>query len=315
LSLGGPLDILMGKPLPVECFESLFLGATDDSKKRLITEVKWLVDSKERFLEYLKAFEKEGLSRYGKLKISLEVDVGLCRGGFETPRSLKDFLETIKTESVQVTGLMGYDGHLGLGPSFLRAFEFGRISKNYQAFAEVLEKNRKESEPFVFNGAGSRTFSFYKSLVNDVAIGSGFLSPAHFKTGILKDHKAAVFIAAPILKEEFLKKAPFLGKFLTKLLKIFLYPGYRHFFIYGGGWGEIEYPKGAKPGLFYNHGINKNLLPNQELISVSGDFKGTRGNQVFYRPQESDILMNFNELIVVQGGNVIEKWSPFSRRL
>jgi D-serine deaminase-like pyridoxal phosphate-dependent protein len=97
------LDILLGTPLPVDAFVRL---ATYNGWNT----INWLIDTKERLNQYLYYAQKEHI----RIKINLEIDVGLHRGGFETTKDFAEAVEIIKQNSqyLELTGLMGYDGHV-----------------------------------------------------------------------------------------------------------------------------------------------------------------------------------------------------------
>jgi D-serine deaminase-like pyridoxal phosphate-dependent protein len=68
--------------------------------------IQWLVDTKEKVDEYLKFLK----TRNKKIQISIEIDIGLHRGGF----NILDFKEAIQIikeneEYFELKGLMGYD--------------------------------------------------------------------------------------------------------------------------------------------------------------------------------------------------------------
>jgi D-serine deaminase-like pyridoxal phosphate-dependent protein len=39
------------------------------------------------------------------------------------------------------------------------------------------------------------------------------------------------------------------------------------------------------------------------------------GDFVFYRPLESDVIVQFDEIWVVRGGKIIDSWHPIAHRL
>lgn len=97
------LDILLGKPLPIDAFARL--AAYDGWNS-----INWLIDTKQRLNQYLYYAQKEHI----QIKVNLEIDVGLHRGGFEAIEDFAETLEIIKQNRkyLELTGLMGYDGHV-----------------------------------------------------------------------------------------------------------------------------------------------------------------------------------------------------------
>src|SRR5262249_17388650 len=75
---------LMGKPVPViaakRFFEREKAGAAFDSAK----QVQWLVDTHERLAEYRELAQARHALTGSPLRVNLEIDVGLHRGGFRT---------------------------------------------------------------------------------------------------------------------------------------------------------------------------------------------------------------------------------------
>ena len=104
------LDILLGKPLPVDAFVRLAIYNGWNT-------INWLIDTKERLNQYLYYAQKEHI----RIKINLEIDVGLHRGGFESIKDFAEAVEIIKQNSqcLELTGLMGYDGHVPYVPFYI----------------------------------------------------------------------------------------------------------------------------------------------------------------------------------------------------
>ena len=71
------LDLLLGKPLPADALPRL-------SVNKGWNTINWLIDTKERLNEYLAFAKKENT----RLKLSVEIDVGLHRGGFEDMKAI-----------------------------------------------------------------------------------------------------------------------------------------------------------------------------------------------------------------------------------
>ena len=116
-----------GKPVPVAAVASLLQG--DPGLRQLATRVVWLVDTAERIRQYQELAGARGVI----LKIAVEIDVGLRRGGFDPGRNLRDGLEALAASpALTFAGMMGYEPHLPALPSLLgireraeRAFRTG----------------------------------------------------------------------------------------------------------------------------------------------------------------------------------------------
>ena len=70
-------DQLLGKPLPVAAAAGLFDALPAAKGKLAARRIQWLIDTPQRLKQYEALAKKLGL----KLRINLEVDVGLHRGG------------------------------------------------------------------------------------------------------------------------------------------------------------------------------------------------------------------------------------------
>ena len=102
-------DVLLGKPMPVNAVRTYYAKQTNpqfDSAK----QVQWLVDTPERLQQYLALAKSLGTH----MRVNLELDVGLHRGGFEQHESL-DAVMRIMDENpahLSLSGFMGYEPHL-----------------------------------------------------------------------------------------------------------------------------------------------------------------------------------------------------------
>ena len=102
-------DVLMGKPLPVAAARR-FYQTLPDSGFRPEQQLQWLIDSEQRLREYQQMAHDLGL----QLQISLELDIGLHRGGFAGPDTLSPVLERIAADPqhLELSGFMGYEAFL-----------------------------------------------------------------------------------------------------------------------------------------------------------------------------------------------------------
>ena len=105
-------DQLLGKPVPVAALAQM-LGGLKPSQKKALSNVQWLVDTPERASQY------GALARAQKLplRINLEIDVGLHRGGMAPGEGLQAALdEIVNTPELSLSGLMGYEPHVAKMP-------------------------------------------------------------------------------------------------------------------------------------------------------------------------------------------------------
>ena len=102
-------DFLVGKPFPVDSARWI-LEQSDDKCRDATDRVKWLVDTLPRLEQYLELAKEKKI----RLKVSLEIDVGLHRGGVGSPAELHPLLKLLaeNTEHLQFTGFMGYEPYI-----------------------------------------------------------------------------------------------------------------------------------------------------------------------------------------------------------
>lgn len=310
------LDILLGKPLPAEALVRL-------SEIKGWNTINWLVDTKERLHEYL-AFAKRKNTR---IKISIEINVGLQRGGFETVQQLAAAVEIIKADSVhlELTGLMGYDGHVPFVPFYInkdRAINkaFVKVQESYGAFVDELKKHYDIEfiRSLTFNSGGSRTYFYYPDYkdytpVNDIAMGSGFLAPAEFPELQELGHMPALFLCSPILKKTESAKLPHAEK-ISPLVNRWNPNLKVSYFMLGGGWpGDLVAPKGIQRNPFWDQeGKNySNLLPNQSICSSSDENKLHVGDFVFSHAWEGDGMLCFNRILLYRQSKITGNWKTY----
>ena len=310
------LDILLGKPLPVDAVARL-------SALKGWNSINWLVDTKERLNEYL-AFAKKGNT---PIKISLEIDIGLHRGGFETTAQFAEALEIIKANAqyLQLTGLMGYDGHVPYVPFYINkehaisnAFEDAQ-----QSYSKFVDELKKHSDPafvntLTFNSGGSRTYFRYRDFkgttpVNDVAMGSGFLCPAQFPELEQLGHQPVLFLSSPVLKKIASSELPFAEKISPIVnwwnpnLKV-------SYYMLGGGWpGNEVAPTGLvrNPFLSENDLGYSNLLPNQSLSCSSDESNMQVGDFIFSQAWEGDGMLVFEKVLLYRKNKIVGEWETY----
>ena len=310
------LDILLGKPLPADAFARLSIYKGWNT-------VNWLVDTKERLNEYLAYAKKEN----ALVKISLEIDVGLHRGGFETTAQMAEAVEMIKANSqyLQLTGLMGYDGHVPYVPFYInkqKAIEkaFANVQQCYSGFVEELKKHydAKFISSLTLNSGGSRTYFYYGNFkgttpVNDIAMGSGFLAPAQFPELLKLGHQPALFLSSPVLKKIETSELPLAEKFSPLVnwgnpnLKV-------SYYMLGGGWpGEPLAPAGIQKNPFWDENDlgYTNLLPNQAILSSSDQNDLNVGDFVFYHAWEGDGMLSFKQIELYRRNKIVGEWDTY----
>lgn len=299
-------DVLMGKPMPVQAAR-VFYGKLGSSGFDPGRQLQWLIDTPQRLDEYKALAASLGLN----LRINVEIDVGLHRGGVEDPDELASMLETIAADPGHLTfaGLMGYEPHLtGLGAT-LEHPAVQDVIHRYRACIDRLKAAGFKPDSLTLNGAGSHTLRIYENdrTMNDLAAGSGVVKPTDFDTHHLADNQPAAFIATPVLKTYDHLYAP--GEPLTADLLEWFDPNMRRLhYIYGGYWkARYVSPPGIPEPLYHS--------TNQEPFTTSEAGALEVGDYAFLRPTQSErVLLQFGDLYVVENGALVDRWSVFQDR-
>ena len=124
---------LVGKPLPVRAARHYFETLPADASAAA-DNIEWLIDTPERLQQYAALASDIGRP----LKIVLELDVGLHRGGFEPGPALGATIESIEADpNLEFKGFMGYEPHIPSLPTALgwRASGSGRRSAHPETVA------------------------------------------------------------------------------------------------------------------------------------------------------------------------------------
>ncbi|MCG6189561.1 alanine racemase [Maribellus maritimus] len=310
LKLDRRADILWGKPMPVKTAQYYY----DNLPKQLknfdpYRQIQWLADTESRILQYIALAERLGK----RLRLNLEIDVGLHRGGFSDFKQLRQALELLKihAEKVEFSGFMGYDPHIVKIPSFIRSKKRSlEISSNfYRQCKSIVEEEFPElwNKTLTFNGAGSPTINFHSKIVsplNDIAAGSCLVMPTTFDIPSLEAYSPACFIATPVLKKFSGTNLPGLEK--LKPLLNFVYPGKRQsFFIYGGNWkADFYYPAKISQNKIFGASSNQTMINASETSILEID------DFVFLRPQQSEfVFLQFGELLLIRNHKLAGSWT------
>ncbi|WP_324727450.1 alanine racemase, partial [Pseudomonas chlororaphis] len=132
-------DILLGKPLPVRSAELFYQGHKGpfDPARQL----QWLIDTPEHLQQYLALARGLGT----RLRINIELDVGLHRGGVKDSLELGPLLTLIAAnpQHLEFAGFMGYDPFVGMGvPGILGSPEalFAKVMQRYQSAVDFTRQ-------------------------------------------------------------------------------------------------------------------------------------------------------------------------------
>ncbi|WP_168378469.1 MULTISPECIES: alanine racemase [Acinetobacter] len=287
-------DVLFGKPMPIQALkhaDKAVLQATQ-------SQVQWLIDSEQRLAQYLKFAEQHQLC----LRINIEIDVGLHRGGLKTIDELKAILDVIvqHPQHLKFSGLMGYDAHVAKIPRLIQSAEqtYQQSQKSYQQFKAYVQQRYPTlcDEHTCWNGGGSPSFSFHyqQSVCNEVSFGSMLLKPADFELKNLQAFQSALWLATPVLKVLPRTELPQL-EWLSRWAKS------QAVFIYGGYWrGDYVYPQGSQPHALYGRSSNQELVQIPQTSSIDID------DYIFLRPAQSEMIIpQFAQLWLYQSDQLI----------
>jgi len=307
-SLHPDADVLFGKPMPVaataEFYERLPGGAFDAAR-----QMQWLVDTPERLRQYASLASARNL----QLRINLEIDVGLHRGGVNDPTTLSGMLDAIAAdERLEFGGLMGYEPHVVKMPAFAGGpeGEFARVQERYAGFLDVVQGHSKtahSSRELTLNAAGSPTYRLWRDvegLSNELSVGSGLVKPLDFDLPILEEHVPALYIATPVLKTREGLEVPGLGSG-NGLWSAWDPNRAQSFFTYGGNWkAKPVSPAGLLDNPVFGHSSNQEMLNGSAEIALAVD------DFVFLRPTQSEfVMLQFGDLIMVRGEEIVDAWS------
>ena len=296
-------DALLGKPMPVRAARTFYTRLDTDSFDPA-NQVQWLIDSPERLAEYRQLAREQGLA----MRINVEIDVGLHRGGIESTEALQGMLATIADdpEHLSFVGLMGYEPHLTGLAAGLDHPAVQQVLSRYRAFIDVAHQAGYDPNALTLNGAGSHTLRIYEGddTMNDLAAGSGVVKPTDFDTHHLTENVPAAFIATPVLKTYdrlYVAGEPWFADLLS-----WWDPNMRRVhYVYGGYWkARYVSPAGVPEPLYHS--------TNQEPFTTSEQAAQAVGDYAFLRPTQSErVLLQFGDLLIVQNGQLIDRWDVF----
>lgn len=303
-------DYLMGKPLTAAEAHAFYVAgpgkaAGFDPARRL----QWLIDTPARLDQYAAIARAAGTT----MRVSLEVDIGLHRGGFNDPAAFAAALTRIAAEpALSLGGLMGYDPHLShVKAGGARDKALARSRALYHGFLDQLRAAQGAAfnpAALTLNTAGSPTYRLHHDspYANDISVGSAFVKPLDFDVDTLAAHVPAAFIATPVLKALPRTDLP-TAESLTPLFRLWDRNTARAYFIHGGHWLAAPVsPPGLQYSSLFGRSSNQELLTGSEKVSLAPD------DTVFLRPTQSEaVLLQFGDLAVWDGKAISAMWPVF----
>jgi D-serine deaminase-like pyridoxal phosphate-dependent protein len=299
-------DILFGKPMPVAAVRHWLYSEGNRDK---LPKIQWLVDSPGRLQEY--ASLAGTLQK--TLRISLELDVGLHRGGFATAAALREAVAAARQQPLlEISGLMGYEAHVGKLPTLFNMQEkaWDACQKLYRECVQVLRDAGLTPEKMTLNSGGSLTYGRHAvaTAANDISLGSAFVMPSDFDKDALKAHRPAAFIATPLLKIADPALMP--GLEWSNSLRRWWDPNNaRGYFIHGGHWlADPVSPPGLALSGLYGQSSNQELYLGSAGIGLQTD------DYVYFRPRQSEaVFLQFGDIAVYNAdkGAIEASWPVF----
>lgn len=292
-------DALLGKPMPVAAART-FYRKLDPSRYDAARRVQWLIDTPERLAQY------QGLARElgVKMRVNVEIDVGLHRGGLPEPDALNALLRTVQADPdhLEFSGLMGYEPHLTGLEADLNHPAVQSVLGIYRGYLDTVRGAGIDPTRLTLNGAGSHTLRIYEKdrTMNDLSAGSGVVMPTDFDTFHLEGNRPAVFIATPILKR-YDGNPFFTGEEQPPPDMARLY------YIYGGYWkAEMVSPPHVGKPIYQS--------TNQSPITTSQAVDLTVDDYMFLRPTQSEfVMLQFGDLLAVTDGEITDTWPVFQQ--
>jgi D-serine deaminase-like pyridoxal phosphate-dependent protein len=277
-------DVLMGKPLPPAAIRRHLERARRDG---IESDPAWLVDSPPA-VDALASIARD-LGR--ELRIAIELDVGLRRGGAADAPALAAIAARVRTAGglLRVAGFVGYEAHVAKAPWPIGPRRAARtVARRYRALLDAAAGLGLVPAGEGFrNGGGSASFAWLDddSPVDDIAVGSILLKPTDFDLPPLADFEPACFIATPVLKRLRGVRIPFLGRLAGR--------GRDALFVYGGRWmAKPAWPAGLATQPLYG------LSSNQQMMTVPRAAPIAVGDFAYFRPTQSEaVLLQFGAIL------------------
>lgn len=304
-------DMLLGKPMPVKAAELYYHTLGLENQYKHEENLQWLIDSKERVQQYLQLAKKLSV----KMRINLELDVGLHRGGLTSTKQLTEIMAVIEAhpQHLEFSGFMGYDAQVAKFPPIIKSIDdaYKESQAIYISFVNYIKQNHPHYDlnKLCLNGAGSPTYALAgkSGIANDLSAGSCLVKPLQFDISTLDDFKPASFIATPILKK--LKGTTIPGLESFKWWNTFWDPNKQQtLFIYGGKWmAQYESPAGLRGNSLFGTSTNQQFINCSNSVNVDVD------DHVFLRPDQSEaVFLQFEDIITIRNNHIQDSWQTLA---
>ncbi len=308
-------QVLLGKPMPVGAARRFFEHFDARSGFDTARQIEWLVDTPERLAQYRELARARAGEGTAPMRINLELDVGLHRGGLRSAQAVAEAIRSLAAEpSMRFSGFMGYEAHASKMPELL-----GGPRKALDAamafYRQCIDAARSvlgaayDERSLTLNMGGSSTYELYDESApcNELAMGSGLVKPTDFDKPTLADHVPACFIATPVLKA--LDRSDISGlESLTGAMRAWDRNTERAFYLYGGYWhADLVSPPGLQHNLIWGHSTNQELVNGSSKVALEVD------DFVFLRPHQSEsVFLQFGDIALYDGGRITAAWPVFT---
>lgn len=294
------LEQLMGKPLPVGAAAQVLAG-----QEKAPEQVIWLIDTERRAQQYAELAAAHGV----QLRVAIELDVGLHRGGVELAELAAFVAEIQRMPGLNIEGVMGYEPHLAKLPTPLRKSAKAAVERALRAAADLMKQLGvcgSGGEAPLVNTGGSLSFDSYGPAqgVSEVSLGSVLVKPQDFFIPATRGFLSAMFIATPILKYRANNPLPGLDG-LSPLLN---WRRRANLTIYGGYWkAKPVYPMGYDYSGIFGRSSNQEVWSGPQLEASPVD------HFAFLHPSQSEaVIPEFGALLVLSEGQITEIWPALS---
>jgi len=299
-------QVLLGKPLPAAAAQQVLDALPAGVGTGIGESIEWLIDTPARLAQYRALAQARGQV----LRVNLEIDVGLHRGGFEDETELAAALQSLKSGALQWRGFMGYDAHVAALPDLpgMKQAAWDESQRRYDRAWALAQTSfgALRRDQLTLNTAGSPTFRLHdgKGVANEVSVGSATVLPLDFEKPLLADLQAAAFIATPVLKSWPRFRLPEGATWLSRLAQIWDPNQARGLAVHGGHWlaKPVSPPGVAESGLF-GHSSNQQVMVASSRVELRPD------DHVFFRPQQSEaVFLQFGDIVVFDGQRISARW-------
>lgn len=303
-------DVLLGKPFPVSAAKWV-LEKTAGTGFNATRQVQWLIDTPARAAQYKELAQAMNLP----LRMNLEIDVGLHRGGLESDQALVDVLKVIQSHpGLQFSGMMGYDAHVAAIPDLpgLRRKAMDHAQAAYAARVAAARNYLGAAWPsagLTFNTGGSLTYHLHDSAhaANEVSVGSATVKPLDFEKPSTAELQAASFIATPVLKAMGAFRLPVGVEAISNAAAWWDRNQSQAFAIHGGHWlAQAVSPPGVQASGLYGASSNQQVMVASKTVGLQPD------DWVMFRPRQSEaVFLQFGAIAVFDGERISARWPVF----